>query len=122
MFKAGEFIKRLSVRNKLGILGVFISLVSIFIVNFSILAFSIIYLLGVFLIFISSFIGIEKFNKNTIGEIISRIGLVFIMLGIFSRMDIIENIIASNIQIAGTLLMLVGISLRSMREGEKKNN
>ncbi|MFS0824739.1 hypothetical protein [Bacillus sp. 1P02SD] len=114
MFKEKrKFISRLSRRTKLAILGLIISFFSIFIVNISVIIFCVFYLIGVFLIFISAFIGIEKFNKNTIGEIISRLGLILIILGIFYPMGIIKNPNLYYIQISGTFLMLIGISSKS---------
>lgn len=69
-----KFINSLSKRTKFVSLGVIISFLSIFIVDFSFIFFSICYLLGVFLIFISAFIGLEKFNKSVIGEITQVLG------------------------------------------------
>lgn len=84
---------------------------SIFIADSSFIFFSVIYILGVFLIFISAFIGIEKFNKSSIGEIISSIALVLIMLGVFAPLGISPQFYY--VQIAGAVLMLVGITLKS---------
>jgi magnesium-transporting ATPase (P-type) len=117
-----NFISRLSRRTKICMLGVIISFFSIFIVNFSVIAFCVFYILGVFLILISAFNGIEKFNKNVLGEIISRIALALIMLGIFSPMGIIENSFFSNIQFVGFVLMIVGISLKSPSEGKEEKD
>ncbi len=111
-----KFISRLSRRNKLAILGVIISFFSIFIVNLSVIAFCVSYLIGVFLIFISTFIDVEKLNKNNIGKIISRIGLVLIMLGIFVPTCILKNLNFSYFQIIGSLLMLIGLSLKSTKK------
>jgi hypothetical protein len=108
-----EFIKGLSRKLKVYLLGIFISLLSIFIVNSSIKAFIVVYLLGVSLIFISAFIGIEKFNKNTIGEIVSKFGLVVAMLGIFSRVGVVDNIITSNIHLVGVVILGLGIWLKN---------
>ena len=109
-----KFISRLSKRAKLGALGVIISFLSIFIVNSSFIFFSVIYMLGVFLIFISAFFGIEKFNKGSIGEIISSIALVLIMLGVFAPIGISPKYYY--VQIAGAVLMLVGITLNSPKK------
>ena len=112
MFKeARKFIDSLSKRTKFFSLGVIISFLSIFIVDFSFIFFLICYLLGVFLIFISAFIGIEKFNKNAIGEITSSFGLVLIMLGIFASLGINPNFYY--VQIKGTFFILIGITLKS---------
>ena len=109
-----KFISRLSKRAKLGALGVIISLLSIFIVNSSFVIFSGIYIFGVFLIFISAFFGIEKFNKGSIGEIISSIALVLIMLGVFAPIGISPKFYF--VQIAGAVLMLVGITLKNPKK------
>ena len=119
MFKeARKFIDSLSKRTKFFSLGVIISFLSIFIVDFSFIFFLICYLLGVFLIFISAFIGIEKFNKNAIGEITSSFGLVLIMLGIFAPLGINPNFY--HVQIIGAFFMLIGITLKS--PGKKKGS
>jgi len=113
-----KFINSLSKRTKVVSLGIIIIFLSIFIVNFSFIFFSICYLLGVFFIFISAFIGIEKFNKNAIGEITSSFGLALIMLGIFAAMGI--NSKFYYVQIIGTFFMLIGITLKS--PGKKKGS
>ena len=112
--KAMNFISRLSKRAKLSALGVILCLFSIFIADSSLMFFSVVYLLGVFLIFISSFIGIEKFNKNSIGEIISSIALVLIMLGVFAAIGISPKFYY--VQFAGAVLILVGTTLKSPKK------
>ncbi len=115
MLKRGiEFFSRLSKRAKVCALGVIISLLSIFIVDSSLMFFSVVYLLGVFLIFISTFLGIEKFDKNSIGEIISSIALVLILLGAFAPIGISPKFYY--VQFAGALLMLVGTTLKSPKK------
>ena len=109
-----KFINSLSKRTKFVSLGVIISFLSIFIVDFSFIFFLICYLPGVFLIFISTFTGIENFNKNAIGEISSSFGLVLIMLGIFAPMGINSKFYYA--QIIGTFFMLIGITLKSPRK------
>lgn len=106
-----KFINSLSKRTKFFSLGVIISFSSIFIVDFSFIFFLILYLLGGFLIFISAFIGIEKFNKNTIGEIIANVGIVLIMLGVFAPLGIHPNFYY--FQIIGTPFVIIGITLKS---------
>ncbi|MFJ7916328.1 MULTISPECIES: hypothetical protein [unclassified Lysinibacillus] len=119
MFKEErKFINSLSKRTKFVSLGVIISFLSIFIVDFSFIFFLICYLLGVFLIFISAFIGIEKFNKNVIGEITSSFGLVLIMLGVFAPLGINPNFYY--VQIIGIFFMLIGSTLESL--GKKKGS
>lgn len=111
-----KFINSLSKRTKFVSLGVIIILLSIFIVDFSFKFFLICYLLGVFLIFISDLIGIEKFNKNAIGEITSSFGFVLIMLGVFAPLGINPNFHYGTI--IGPFLMLIGTTLKSL--GKKK--
>lgn len=112
-----NFINNLSKRTKFVSLGVIIISLSILIVDFSFVFFSICYLLGVFLIFISKFIGIEKFSKNVIGEITSSFGLVLIMLGIFAPLGINPNFYYGTL--IGLLFMLIGTTLKSL--GKKKS-
>ncbi len=109
-----KFLNRLSKRAKVCASGVIISLLSIFIADSSLMFFSVVYLLGVFLIFISTFIGIEKFNKNSIGEIISSFALVLIMLGVFAPIGISPKFYY--VQFAGATLMLVGTTLKSPKK------
>jgi hypothetical protein len=109
-----KFLSRLSKRAKVCASGVIISLLSILIADSSLMFFSVVYLLGVFLIFISTFIGIEKFNENSIGETISSFALVLIMLGVFSPLGISPKFYY--VQIAGAVLMLVGITLKSPKK------
>lgn len=107
-----KFINSLSIRTKFVSLGVIIILLSIFVVDFSFKFFLICYLLGVFLIFISDLIGIEKFNKNAIGEITSSFGFVLIMLGVFASLGINPNFHYG--MIIGPFFMLIGTTLKSL--------
>jgi membrane-bound ClpP family serine protease len=72
------------------------------------------YLFGVFLVIISAFIRTKKLQNNTLGEIISRIGLVLIMLGVFGPLGFSKIFY---------ILTLVGIIFLSNKKSntEEKN-
>jgi hypothetical protein len=72
------------------------------------------------LIFISAFIGEDKFNKNTFGVIVSRIGWVFVMLGIFPMVGVVDNIITSSIHLAGFVLLVLGLFLKNPPKEKKQ--
>ncbi|OEH92447.1 hypothetical protein [Bacillus solimangrovi] len=107
-------ISRLSRRDKLSLIGIIISFLSIVFVNYSFVTFCVFYLLGVLLIFISSFVDIKTFNKKTMSELISRIGFTWIMLGIFAPLGINRNF--SYLLIVGAILYVIGIWLESIEK------
>lgn len=111
MHKVKNFLSRLPKSSKIGLLGVIICISCVFIVNLSVAAFTVVYLLGVFIIFISAFIG-----NNSIGVMLTRIGFAMIMFIMFSRLGISENFLLLIIPFAGSLLMLIGLTWQIVKK------
>ncbi|CAM3803266.1 Permease [Mesobacillus thioparans] len=107
----GKMIRRHPRKIKLSALGVITSFVSVLIVDSSLIFFGLFYFIGMLLILSSAFIGIEKFSKNTMGELLSSVALVLIMLGVLAPLGFSPKFYY--VQIAGAGLMLVGFFLKS---------
>jgi hypothetical protein len=100
-----KFISRLRGKNKLDVAGIIICLLSIFTVDPSVAVFSVLYLLGAVLIFISTIMDIKKFNKKSVEKVISGIAVLMLMLGVFAVIGFSRNFYY--VQLAGIFLMLI---------------
>ena len=116
--KERKWIENLSKRTKCRLIGAIIIFLSIFIADSSITFFLFIYLLSVIIIFSSAFIGIEEITINAIAEIITTIGFVLFLLGVFAPLGMNPDFYY--VQIAGTIVMLIGTLLE--RPEKKKDS
>ena len=119
MFKEErKWIGNLSKKTKCRLIGAIIIFFSIFIADSSTTFFLVTYLLGVIIIFSSAFIGIEEITINAIAEIITTTGFVLFLLGVFAPLGMNPDFYY--VQIAGTLVMLIGTLLQ--RSEKKKDS